>query len=157
MRVLETLALHHDKWLRMAKDICSDPVLAEDIVGDMYIKLGEYQDKQLNDAYVYYSLKHIFIDYLREKEKHLKYATLVKHNNDIFEDLHTEPENKHMAVDLPDCLNWVEKQILILRQTKSGREIEKQYHINYQKVHRIEKKAKEKLIVWAKKYEVQEI
>lgn len=150
--MLEELSKHHDKWLRMANGICKDPVLAEDLVGDMYVKLAGY-DKEFNDPYVYYAIKHLYIDYIRTNKKmaeayeHIQYTGKMDCQNE-------EPEPEKEMV-LPDCLTWVEKQILLLRQTKSGRDIERQYHINFQKVHRIEKKAKDKITAWINQSEVQ--
>lgn len=152
--MLEQLALHHDKWLRMANGICKDPVLAEDLVGDMYVKLSEY-DKEVNDPYVYYAIKHLFIDHVRAAKKTAELHAHLQYEGMMYS---TEPETQpelHNEIIFPDCLTWVEKQILLLRQTKSGRDIEKQYHINYQKVHRIENRAKEKLTAWVKKSEAQ--
>lgn len=158
--MLEQLALHHDKWLRMARFIMytltqgSGFYVAGDLVGEMYIKLYKC-DKEVNDTYVFLTLKSIYIDWLRAENKtsklhdYLQYAGMMEYEN--FE----LPEEAEPVIELPDCLTWVEKQILLLRQTKSGRDIEKQYHINYQKVHRIENRAKEKLTAWVKKSEAQ--
>lgn len=139
--MLEKLALKHDLWLKMAKGICKDKYLADDLVSEMYLKFSEY-DKEVNDFYVYYAIKHIHINWLRE-EKKMK-TTELSDNFVTFE------EKERITIEIPDFLTWVEKQILLLRQDFSCREISKQYHINKDKINRIELKAKQKLKEWAK-------
>lgn len=139
--MLEKLALKHDLWVKMARGICKDAYLADDLVSEMYLKLSEY-DKELNDFYVYFAIKHIFIDWLRSEKK--LNQTDLQDNLIIFEEL----ENERINIDIPNCVTWVEKQILLLRQEYSCREIAEQYHIHFLKVHRIEKEAKQKLKQW---------
>lgn len=146
--MLEKLALKHDLWVKMARGICKDAYLADDLVSEMYLKLSEY-DKELNEFYVYFAIKHLFINWIRE-EKKLQSVEIVD-NILTFEHVE-EIEN----IELPDCITWVEKQILLLRQEYSGRDIAKQYHLHHVKVHRIEKQAKEKLKEWAKTLKAQE-
>jgi len=139
--MLEELHKKHNTWLSMANGICKDSELAKDLVQDMYIKLSRYE-KELNDFYVYYAIKHLFIDYLRENNKRIK----AEHNHDyLFQHLETEEKEN---LEIPSCLSWVEQQILIHRQDKSCRDIEKEYKIHFLKVHRIENKAKEKIKLW---------
>lgn len=147
--MIEKLALKHSTWVSMARGICKDAYLADDLVSDMYIKLSAY-DKEVNDYYVFYTIKHLYINWLRQENKFtgIENAAFITVDDEV---------KKYIPDYIPDCLTWVEKQILLLRQDKSGRDIEKQYHINFQKIHRIEKKAKEKLTEWAKSYEGQGI
>lgn len=139
--MLEKLALKHDLWVKMAKGICKDAYLADDLVSEMYLKFS-YYDKEVNEFYVYYAIKHLYIDWLRSEKKQNK--------TDLIDNIATESESEFINIELPDCVTWVEKQILLLRQEYSGREIAQQYHLHHVKVHRIEKQAKEKLKEWAK-------
>ncbi len=137
--MLEKLSLKHELWVKMAKGICKDAYLADDLVSEMYLKFSDY-DKEVNDYYVYFAIKHLYISYLRAEKKY----TSIDYD-------YIETESKQQKeLNLPDCITWVEKQILLLRQNASGREIGKKYHIHYTKVHRIEKEAKVKLTEWAK-------
>ncbi len=141
--MLEKLALKHDLWVKMARGICKDIFLADDLVGEMYLKFNEYdKNKEVNDFYVYYAIKHIYINWLREEKKFIK--------TELIDNFVTFEEDLRITIELPDCLTWVEKQILILRQDYSCREIEKQYHIQYKKVNRIELLAKQKCKEWLK-------
>lgn len=153
--MLDEIVKKHKLWLSMAIGICKDTDLANDLVQEMYIKILSY-NKELNDFYIYYTIKHIFIDYLRTNERRTKaenkYNYLYTEINEI--QLEENEEKK-----IPDCLTWVEQQILIHRHDKSCRDIEKEFNINFLKVHRIEKKAKEKIKQWVeeKKKKDQEI
>lgn len=147
--MIETLALKHELWVKMARGICKDSYLADDLVSEMYLKLNDY-NKPLNEYYVYFAIKSIYIEWLRS-EKHYTSDEQLQNISVSYEDV------EHIDVTLPNCLTWVEKQILILRQDKSLMDINKQYHIHYKKVGRIENKAKEKLRVWATQLQAQEI
>lgn len=147
--MIETLALKHELWVKMARGICKDSYLADDLVSEMYLKLNDY-NKPLNEYYVYFTIKSIYIEWLRS-EKHYTSDEQLHNITVSYEDV------EHTDVTLPNCLTWVEKQILILRQSKSLRDIEKQYHINRMKVQRVEHKAQNKLEAWANQLQAQEI
>jgi DNA-directed RNA polymerase specialized sigma24 family protein len=149
--MIQQLAIKHDIWVRMARGICRDAYMADDLVSEMYIKLHDLAERKtnaaFNDPYVYHTMKHIFLnDFIKEKEKFIDLD-----ERSVYAGAEEEPD-KYTDLRIPDCITWVEKQILLLRQEISGREIERQYHINFQKVHRIEKKAKEKLEQWARNF-----
>jgi hypothetical protein len=167
--MLEKLALKHSLWLKMAKSICKDAYLADDLVSEMYLKVSDY-NKELNDYYIYFTIKHLFIIWLREeknrqtddvfycldernvgterlasKSKQVKSKTYL----DYCEDGNLDYiENNEL--ELPNCITWVEKQILLLKQNNSSYEIAKRYHIHYKKVQRIEQEAKQKIKLWQK-------
>lgn len=138
--MLERLALDHNKWVKMARGICKDNYLADDLVSEMYLKFSEY-NKEVNDCYVYFAIKHLFVNWLREEEKHK--------GNDNFEKVNVpDDEIENDNQEIPEVLSWVEKQILILRHDHSGREIARRYNLNYKWVYRTEHKAKEKAKQW---------
>jgi DNA-directed RNA polymerase specialized sigma24 family protein len=137
--MLDKLALKHELWLKMAKGICKDVYLADDLVSEMYLKLHN-ETKELNEFYIYFTIKHLFINHIRNEKKYAD-EIYIKDGIDI-------DDNKLMNAEIPNCITWVEKQILLLRQESSGRTIGKKYNIHYTKVHRIEKEAKEKLKKW---------
>jgi Uri superfamily endonuclease len=98
-------------------------------------------EKELNDWYVYFAIKHLHIDWLKKEKQY----------SEISSDYIANEEEKTISIELPNNISWVEKQILLLRQEMTCRQIEKQYHINYLKIHRIEKQAKEKIQKWAER------
>ena len=65
--MLEELCKRDKDWRRMAFHICKSKDIADDIVQDMYIKFSNY-NKPINEYYIFFALKSIFLDYLR-KEK----------------------------------------------------------------------------------------
>lgn len=74
--MIEQLAKDNAKWLRMAYDICKDRDLSKDLVQDMYIKLYDCQ-KEINEWYVYVTIKSIFIDGKRkDKEDAVDFAEI---------------------------------------------------------------------------------
>lgn len=134
--MIEKLALKHDLWVKMAKGICKDAYLADDIVSEMYLKLQNY-DKELNDFYIYVTLKSCYIDWIRTENRLPKC--------DLIDNIIQDDEVEESIYKVPDCLTWTEKQILTLRYDKSLREIEKQFKISHMTISRIEKKAKAKI------------
>lgn len=134
--MIEVLAKKHNLWVRMAKGICKDAYLADDIVSEMYLKLQNY-NKELNDFYIYVTLKSCYIDWIRNENKLPKC--------ELIDNIIQEEDIEDSIYKVPDCLTWTEKQILTLRYDKSLRDIEKQFKISHMTVSRIEKKAKEKL------------
>ena len=62
--MLEILCKNNDLWLKMAFDICKDRDLANDLVQDMYLKLHKI-NKQVNNSYVYFTIKSIYTDTLK--------------------------------------------------------------------------------------------
>ena len=134
--MLEILCKKHDLWLKMARGICKDAYLADDLVSEMYLKVKDY-NKDLNDYYIYFAIKHLYINYLRQENQ---YTSLT-------DSFHSE-ENEEIEYELPNCITWVEKQILLLRQNNSCRDISKQYQIDFNKINRIERGAKLKIQLW---------
>ena len=139
--MLEILSKKHELWVKMARGICHDNYIADDIVSEMYLKLKDY-DKELNDVYIYFALKSCFIDWIRNEKKTESTELL---------DIRFQEEEEENFLKIPDFLTWTEKQILILRYDHSLRDIEKIYKINYRTVARIQAKAKAKIDAWKKK------
>jgi len=162
--MLEKLALKHSLWLKMAKSICKDAYLADDLVSEMYLKVSDY-DKELNDYYIYFTIKHLYINHIREEEKFSSIEFFIDNSeNEGWDDNRGTywskirsglansvidfEENDTIQLELPNCITWVEKQILLLRQNHSCRDISKQYQINKDKINRIERDAKLKIKIW---------
>jgi DNA-directed RNA polymerase specialized sigma24 family protein len=146
--MIEQLSLKHDLWVKMARGICKDSYLADDLVSEMYLKLNDY-NKDVNEYYIYFTIKHLFINWLREESKY----------NDIELASHLQDNENEIvfSVKIPECITWVEKQVLLLRQSQSLRDIEKKYHIKKTTVKRIEDKGKQKLSIWANQLKEQGI
>jgi hypothetical protein len=62
--MLDELCKGDKEWRKMAFHFCKSKELADDIVQDMYLKFANY-NKPINDHYIFFALKTIFLDYLR--------------------------------------------------------------------------------------------
>jgi DNA-directed RNA polymerase specialized sigma24 family protein len=142
--MLQKISKKHNLWLKMAYGICNNKDLANDLVQEMYLKVYSY-NKDLNDFYIYYTIKHLFIESLKQDAKRIKAENNFNYLNK------KETEEEKVDLNIPDCLTWVEQQILMHRYDKSCRDIEKQFNINFLKVYRIEKNAKQKIKEWEEK------
>lgn len=67
--MLEELAKLDQYWRNVALTICHDPILADDLVNDMYIKMHERQPPKWNKRYVYRTIYNLYIDELRRTKK----------------------------------------------------------------------------------------
>lgn len=124
--------------------------MADDLVSEMYIKLSNKKEP-VNDQYVRVTLKSIFLCHMKqEKKRKAGENEYTEFNGGIEPEFESYDQVKQEFV-LPECLTFVEREILLHRQSMSCRDIEKQYHIHYLQVHRIEKKAKNKIQEWLKK------
>jgi DNA-directed RNA polymerase specialized sigma24 family protein len=66
--MLEELSKNHKVWLRIAYQICKDKDYANDLVQDMYLRLYN-SEKQINDSYIYFVLRSIFLDEKRKQRE----------------------------------------------------------------------------------------
>ena len=79
MNWLKEVAKFHKDYLRIVESYGED-FYAEDIVQEMYIRLYKYADKEkiiqkdgkLNRAYIHFTLRNIFKDLTKERNKHKK-------------------------------------------------------------------------------------
>ena len=66
--MLEELSKNHKGWLKIAYQICKDKDYANDLVQDMYLRLYN-SEKQINDSYIYFVLRSIFLDEKRKQRE----------------------------------------------------------------------------------------
>ncbi len=85
--MLDELCKRDKEWRKMAFHFCKSKELADDIVQDMYIKFANY-NKPINDHYIFFALKTIFLDYLRI-DKRIQTIALDK----IFDNWNTDADN----------------------------------------------------------------
>jgi hypothetical protein len=100
-------------WRKVALHICNNKDLADDIVQDMYLKLHK-SNQELKDSYVYFTMKSIFLDYVKEtstknREVILSDFTnfnLTENNYDIYKDIEIQNEidiiNEELEKDVID-------------------------------------------------------
>ena len=139
--MLEELCKRDKDWRRMAFHICKSKDLADDIVQDMYLKFSNY-NKSLNEYYVFFALKSIFLDYLR-KEK-----TKVELNENLcnFDEYDFEQDKiKELALEKVKQLPYFEKELLTVTQEISQRQLARETDISFIVINQTIKKTKQQL------------
>ena len=66
MSILHEICNRHSKWVRMAQKFDYDN--AEDLVQEMYIKIHNLNPTEVNEFYIYRTIKSIFIDDYKKKK-----------------------------------------------------------------------------------------
>lgn len=139
--MLEELCKRDKDWRRMAFHICKSKELADDIVQDMYIKFSNY-NKQLNDYYIFFAIKSIFLDYLR-KEK-----TKVELNENLcnFDEYDYESDNlKELTLIKVKELPYFERELLTVTQEISQRQLARETDISFVVINQTIKNTKKQL------------
>ena len=126
--MLEYLSKKDKHWREIAENICKDKDLANDIVQDMYLKLMNV-DKDINDWYVIKTIKTLFLDHCRQKNKTIPLTSLfyLQDQTKIFEPNDEEYEILLKAKEI----EWHKQELLEESYDRSLRAIEKEYNINY--------------------------
>lgn len=139
--MLEELCKRDKEWRKKALHICKSKDLADDIVQDMYLKFANY-NKILNDYYIFFALKSIFLDYLR-KEK-----TKVELNENIcnFDEYDYESDNlKELTLTKVKELPYFERELLTVTQEISQRQLARETDIAFVVINQTIKKTKKQL------------
>jgi len=87
MSILQEICKGHSKWVRMAQKF--DYENAEDLVQEMYLKIHNLNPTEVNEVYIYRTIKSIFVDDYKRK----KLTTFPLRGGDIPE-IPDESENK---------------------------------------------------------------
>lgn len=66
MSVFQEICNRHSKWVRMAQKFDYDN--AEDLVQEMYLKIHNLNPTEVNEVYIYRTIKSIFIDDYKKKK-----------------------------------------------------------------------------------------
>lgn len=66
MSILLEICNRHSKWVRMAQKFDYDN--AEDLVQEMYLKIHNLNPNEVNEFYIYRTIKSIFIDDYKKKK-----------------------------------------------------------------------------------------
>ena len=66
MSILQEICKGHSKWLRMAQKF--DYENAEDLVQEMYLKIHNLNPTEVNEVYIYRTIKSIFVDDYKKKK-----------------------------------------------------------------------------------------
>jgi DNA-directed RNA polymerase specialized sigma24 family protein len=154
--MLEELAKRDKDWRKMAFHICKSHDTADDIVQDMYLKFANY-DKKVNDFYIYFAIKSIWLD--RLKDKKTKTVELIDNCNTFADTYDFElDEIKEITLKKVKQLPFFERELLkVTTQEMSQRELSRQTGINLLVIQKTVKKTKEQLWEDVKKLQEREI
>ena len=137
---IDELCKRDADWRAMAFRITSDRALADDIVQDMYLKL--YDRENINQAYVYFTLRSLFIDHIRANKNTIPYEL---EPVDIPDE---QPQPIPDVEDLINSLSYLEQEVFIGATLYGQRELARRSGVHIQTIHRINKNVKKKL--WQK-------
>lgn len=141
--MLEELAKRDKDWRKMAYHICKDKSLADDLVQDMYVKFSRY-DKQVNDFYVYFALKSLFLDTFKGKIQTVELLDNHNHINDGYD--YQLDEIKELVLKKVDTLPFFERETLKLTtQQISQRQLSRETDISLRTIKETVKKTKQLL------------
>ena len=77
--MIELLSKHHKLWISMGLSMGIPSHIVEDFVQEMYLRLNKYvktpdkimyNEKDVNKFYVYITIKNLYNDYLKQRNKH---------------------------------------------------------------------------------------
>lgn len=125
--MLEELAKHDELWRFYALKICQDKELADDLVGDMYIKLHDKDLERIYDLkqYVYRTLQSVFLNIIK-KENRFRTVSIEEYTT-----LKAETsEDKHLKACLEN-MKWFDREILLLTHEFSLRKSEELVNVNH--------------------------
>jgi len=130
--MLDELCKRDNEWRKMAMFFCKNKEDADDLVQDMYIKFANY-NKPLNDNYIFFALKSLFIDTKRKQNKYIEISiddlsNFKQLNNEYC--LESDMFNE-ITLHKIDKLPYFERELLkITTQEISQRELARQTNIN---------------------------
>lgn len=140
--ILEELSKKDKLWRSISFNICKDKFLADDLVNEMYIKVYDISLKrniETNDYYIAKIILNLFLDNIKENKKTVTNYDLSSLNN-----IENEFELNDNETDIINNLSFIEKELILLNEELSYREIQRKYNINYQFVRRLILNVKEK-------------
>lgn len=134
--MLDELCKRDTQWRRIALKICKDKLLADDLVQESYLKAYNI-NKQITDFYFIIIIKNTYLDYLKQK----KTVSIENFYNFTTPD-RFELDDQQLKV-VQECY-WVAKDLLLMNEDKSIREIAKELNVNYRFIYRVIEKEKKK-------------
>lgn len=134
----------------MARQICGSKDLADDLVQDMYLKFHNY-NKELNDFYIYFAIKSIYLDILKKAKIDIKDTEI--DNLNIEDDQYCLNKDFYETeiINQVAALPYFERETLKVTQIISQRELARNTDIPFITINQTVKKTKEELRIWAEK------
>ncbi len=146
--MLKEVLKKHNQWVSIAKQICNNPIDAEDIVQDMYLKLHSI-NKEINDSYIRMIIRNLVYDLTKKKSKFVSidsgnkdYTKILESKEDIKTNLTSKQE---IILKKVNRLNEKDKELIIDSSNMSIRDVAEKHNLCYVYVFRELKRIKNKL------------
>ena len=151
MEILEKLFKKHKTWCDIVKSFGCNPDTAEDIVSEMYVKIGRLVEggkdisfgDDVNYFYIFRTLTSIFLDYKRRESK-TGMIGLDELEHDIADNEEVEDQEKYDKVleGLAE-LYWYDRKVYeIIESGESISELSRKTNISYYSLYNTYKKVK---------------
>ena len=152
MEILKKLFERHKDWCDIVESFGCNPQTAEDIVQEMYLKIGKLvaQGKDItfgndvNHFYIFRTLTTIFLDYKRRERKEGDFDF---DNYDIEDEQEVEYKKKYESIlEELDNMYWYDKKVYeIIESGESISELSRKTNISYYSLYNTYKKVKKYL------------
>ena len=153
MEVLEKLFKKHKDWCAIVASFGCDRDYIEDVVQDMYLKIGKlvekgtdisYGEDDINHWYVYKTLTSIYLDYVRRNKR------IARFDFDLYDSHDSVQVNYAKYYNLIETalneLYWYDKQVYsIIDSGVSVRQLSKDTNIAYHSLYNTYRKVKKHL------------
>ncbi len=150
VNVLNIVAKHHQKWLRIAKSFGLNET-AEDLVQDMYLKIHDWKGKydktlmynknEVNHYFIFLVLRNLFLDLCRANKKKSQYSQAQKEKTTTQFGVEY---NEQLALVKNEIASWhlYDRKIyeLLYQEGYSMLELSKQTGIDYYSIYRTKNK-----------------
>lgn len=155
MEILELLFKKHRDWCDIVKSFGVNPDTSEDLVQEMYCKIGRiaengtdvmYNDNEVNYYYIYRTLYTLFLD-LKRKEKKVNILGLDEITQDIIQEQHIDYDDlfNRLTKEL-ETLYWYDKKVFeLIDSGESFQGLSDKTKISYYSIYNTYRKVKKHL------------
>lgn len=148
MEILKRLYKRHKDWCDIVQSFGCNPETAEDIVQEMYLKIGRLVadgkditfGNDINHFYVFRTLTTLFLDHKRKEKR----SSEILEEVDAEQDEEVNYEEKYQTVlDALDELYWYDRKVYeIISDGESISELSRKTNISYYSLYNTYKKVK---------------
>ena len=144
---MEELTSKDKEWRLLALKICGCKSLADDLVQDMYLKLilRASNGETFNKAYIYYTLKHLYVTTLRNSKKEILVDDFTLINRKKNQEEAYVTQQRYELLEMVKDLSLWEREVLFITHEKSLRQAEDETGIHYGVLNYAKHKALDKL------------
>ena len=152
--MLEKVYESHKKWINTVLKMGANQYEAEDIVGNMYLTIGQmlnkglnisYGDSGVNYYYIYRTLKTSYLQMVLKKKKENKTSIDLVYDLESGEYIDFNEANEAVEEEL-DKLHWYDRKVYNMVQDEySITELSRKTNITYHSLYNTFRKVKERL------------